>query len=117
MAYWSGGLAAWRSGRIEFAGAFFRALADNEETFGSLRSAAAFWAHRVEMREACPEAVRYLEIASRELHSFYGVMARQILGQDFNLQFDLRDMTTDSSTGCRNAPAGPASSRCFRSGG
>jgi soluble lytic murein transglycosylase len=90
MAYWSGGLAAWRSGKIEFAGAFFRALADNEETFGSLRSAAAFWAHRVEMREGrAGEAVRYLEIASRELHSFYGVMARQILGQDFELQFDL----------------------------
>ena len=90
MAYWSGGLAAWRSGKIEFAGAFFRALADNEQTFGSLRSAAAFWAHRVEMREGrAGEAVRYLEIASRELHSFYGVMARQILGQDFELQFDL----------------------------
>ena len=90
MAYWSGGLAAWRSGRIGFAGSFFRTLADNEETFGSLRSAAAFWAHRVEMREGRPdEAVRYLEIAARELHSFYGVMARQILGQDFNLQFDL----------------------------
>jgi len=35
------------------------------------------------------QAVRYLEIASRELHSFYGVMARQILGQDFDLKFDL----------------------------
>ena len=90
MAYWAGGLAAWRSGRIELAGAFFRTLVDEVETFGALRSAAAFWAYRAEMHEGRPEqAVRYLEIASRELHSFYGVMARQILGQDFDLSFDL----------------------------
>ena len=90
MAYWAGGLAAWRSGQTEMAGAFFRTLADDDQTFPSLRSAAGFWAYRAEMHAGRPEqAVRYLEIASRELHSFYGVMARQILGQDFDLKFDL----------------------------
>ncbi|MEC8641670.1 MAG: lytic transglycosylase domain-containing protein [Pseudomonadota bacterium] len=90
MAYWAGGLAAWRSGQTELAGSLFRTLAEDDKLFASLRSAAAFWAHRAEMREGRPEqAVRYLEIAARELHSFYGVMARQILGQDFDLTFDL----------------------------
>ena len=42
------------------------------------------------MREGRPqEAIRYLEIAAQELHSFYGVMARNILGQEFELSFDL----------------------------
>ena len=90
MAYWAGGLAAWRSGRFDLAGSLFRTLADEEEVFPDLRAAAAFWAHRIEMREGRPaEAIRYLEIASQELHSFYGVMARNILGQDFDLSFEL----------------------------
>ena len=90
MAYWSGGLAAWRSGNIELAGSFFRTLADEEDVFGDLRAAAAFWAYRAEMRAGRPdEAIRYLQIASGKLHSFYGVMARHVLGQDFELSFEL----------------------------
>ena len=33
MAYWSGGLAAWRSGDIATAGMFFRELADQDDVF------------------------------------------------------------------------------------
>ena len=90
MAYWSGGLAAWRSGKIELAGSFFRTLADEESAFADLRAAAAFWAHRAEMRAGRPdEAVRYLDIAAQELHSFYGVMSRHVLGQELDISFDL----------------------------
>ena len=88
--YWAGGLAAWRSGDYELAGDFFRSLAENKEAFADLRSAAAFWAHRVEMRAGRPlEANYYLEIAAQELKSFYGVVARHALGQKFDLSFDL----------------------------
>ncbi len=90
MAYWSGGLAAWRSGNIELAGSFFRTLADEEDVFGDLRAAAAFWAYRSEMRAGRPdEAIHYLQVASGKLHSFYGVIARHVLGQEFELSFDL----------------------------
>lgn len=90
MAYWSGGLAAWRSGDITLAGSFFRTLADEESAFADLRAAAAFWAHRAEMQAGRPEeAVRYLEIAARELHSFYGVISRHVLGQELDISFDL----------------------------
>ena len=90
MAYWSGGLAAWRSGNIELAGSFFRTLADEEDVFGDLRAAAAFWAYRSEMRAGRPdEAIRYLQVASGKLHSFYGVIARHVLGQEFELSFEL----------------------------
>ena len=34
-------------------------------------------------------ATQYLEIAARELDSFYGVIARKALGQSMNISFDL----------------------------
>ena len=90
MAYWSGGLAAWRSGDISSAGMFFRELADQDDVFPDLRSAGAFWAHRVALREGRPaEATAYLQIAASQLHSFYGAVARQALGQSFDLSFKL----------------------------
>jgi len=90
MGYWASGLAAWRSGDIGQSGMFFRTLAELPEATPSLRSAAAFWAHRVEMREGRPaSATRFLEIAASELNSFYGVVARQALGQTIPLSFEL----------------------------
>ena len=90
MGYWAGGLAAWRSGQIELAGEFFRALADQEDLFADLRSAAAFWAQRVALRQGRPqEAARYLEISATVLDSFYGVISRQAAGQHIDISFDL----------------------------
>jgi soluble lytic murein transglycosylase len=93
LAYWAGGLAAWRSGQIDLAGSFFRDLVDLADVNPGRRSAAAFWAHRVEMRQGRPvEAIRYLEIAAREIDSFYGVVARHALGQKINVSFDLPEV-------------------------
>ena len=90
LAYWAGGLAAWRSGQIDLAGQFFRTLANLPEASAGQRSAAAFWAHRVELRQGRPiESVRYLEVSAREIDSFYGVVARHALGQQINISFDL----------------------------
>jgi len=90
MGYWAGGLAAWRSGQIELAGEFFRALADRDEVFDELRGAAAFWAQRVALRQGRPaEASHYLEMSAQVLDSFYGVIARQASGQRFDISFDL----------------------------
>ena len=90
MGYWAAGLGAWRSGDVNQAGMFFRTLADMPTATPNMRSAAAFWAHRVEMREGRPaEAIRYLETAAAELNSFYGVMARKTLGLTMPLSFEL----------------------------
>ena len=90
MGYWAAGLGAWRSGQISLSGEYFRALAMLEDVPPNLRSAAAFWAHRVELREGRPEsAIEYLTIAAQQLNSFYGVMARQALGQTIPLSFEL----------------------------
>ena len=90
LAYWAGGLAAWRSGQIDLAGQFFRTLADLPEANPGQRSAAAFWAHRVELRQGRPVgSLRYLELSAREIDSFYGVVSRYALGQQINISFDL----------------------------
>ena len=90
LAYWAGGLAAWRSGQIDLAGQFFRTLADLPEASPGQRSASAYWAHRVELRQERPvESVRYLELSAREIDSFYGVVSRYALGQQINISFDL----------------------------
>ena len=90
LAYWAGGLAAWRSGQTELAGQFFRTLADLPEASPGQRSAAAYWAHRIELRQGRPvESTRYLELAAREIDSFYGVVSRYALGQKIDISFDL----------------------------
>ena len=90
LGYWAGGLAAWRSGQHELAGQFFRSLVDLPKISPGRRSAAAFWAHRVELRAgSAPKSVEYLTIAAQEVDSFYGVVAREALGQTVTLSFDL----------------------------
>ena len=93
LAYWAGGLAAWRSGQTELAGQFFRTLADLPEASPGQRSAAAFWAHRIELRQGRPvESTRYLELSAREIDSFYGVVSRYALGQRIDISFDLPEI-------------------------
>jgi hypothetical protein len=93
LAYWAGGLASWRSGQIDVAGQFFRTLANLAEANPGERSAAAYWAHRVEMRQGRPlESIRYLEVSAREIDSFYGVVSRHALGQQINISFDLPEI-------------------------
>lgn len=93
LAYWAGGLAAWRSGQIDLAGQFFRTLAELPEASPGQRSAAAYWAHRIELRQGRPvESLRYLELSSREIDSFYGVVSRYALGQQIDISFDLPEI-------------------------
>ena len=90
LGYWAGGLAAWRSGQHELAGQFFRSLVDLPKISPGRRSAAAFWAHRAELRAgSAAKSIEYLTIAAQQVDSFYGVVARKALGQKVELSFDL----------------------------
>ena len=107
LAYWAGGLAAWRSGQIDLAGQFFRTLADLSEASPGQRSAAAYWAHRIELRQGRPiEAVRYLELSAREIDSFYGVVSRYALGQKINMSFDLPNVHVEFINWLSKRPGG-----------
>ena len=107
LAYWAGGLAAWRSGQTALAGQFFRTLADLPEASPGQRSAAAYWAHRIELRQGRPvESTRYLELSARELDSFYGAVSRYALGQKINISFDLPKIHEEFFTWLARRPGG-----------
>ncbi|MGC6530028.1 MAG: lytic transglycosylase domain-containing protein [Candidatus Puniceispirillaceae bacterium] len=96
MAYWAGGLAAWRSGQYDLAHSFFISLAELEEAPANLRSGAAFWSYRSFMKQKNPaEAMRHLDIALSYPQSFYGVLALQISGQIHHVDFSLPDQSSD----------------------
>ena len=89
-AYWSGGLAAWRSKRYELSAIFFKTLADLNNAPEVLKSGAAFWAQRALLILNKPkEALEYLEISTENINNFYGIIGLESKGQDIKIDFSL----------------------------
>lgn len=89
IANWNAGLAAWRLGRFDEARGRFQAVARSPGQSPWVKSAAAFWSARVELRSHRPENYSYwLRIAAENPRTFYGLLARRLLGIDNNLSFD-----------------------------
>jgi peptidoglycan lytic transglycosylase len=86
---WNAGLAAWRLGRLDEARNRFQAVARSASQSGWVKSAAAFWAGRVELRARRPENYAYwLRVAAENPRTFYGMLARRLLGMSQNVSFD-----------------------------
>ncbi len=80
-AHWTAGLSAWRMKRFDIAATHFEAVADAGLTSSWLVTAAAFWAARTNLVNRKPEKVsKYLNIAAAYPRTFYGLLARRILG-------------------------------------
>jgi len=83
VADWNAGLAAWQLGRLDEARGHFQALARSTSQSAWVKSAAAFWAARVELRAKRPQNYGYwLKIAGENPRTFYGMLARHLLGVD-----------------------------------
>ena len=83
VADWNAGVAAWQLGRLNEARSHFQALARSSGQSGWVKSAAAFWAARVELRAKRPQNYSYwLKIAAESPRTFYGMLARHLLGVD-----------------------------------
>jgi soluble lytic murein transglycosylase-like protein len=81
FAHWTAGLAAFRLGRFTDAARHFEGMASSGRTTGWNLSAAAFWAARANMLARNPERVHHwLNIAAGQERTFYGILARRILG-------------------------------------
>ena len=86
---WNAGIAAWRLGRLDEARSHFQAVARSASQSTWVKSAAAFWAARVELRARRPENYAYwLRVAAENPRTFYGVLARRLLGMSPNVSFD-----------------------------
>lgn len=102
LAYWWGGLAAWRLGKTQDAETLFSTLAQSTQAADSLVSAGGFWAARAALSNGHPDRVTaFLEIGAVHERHFYGLLSRRALGvtDEFgwmkpDLHFgDFRDIT------------------------
>ena len=94
VAHWDAGLAAWRLGRLGEAREHFEALAQGAGISRGMKSGGAFWAARVALRSRRPEQVaQWLGIAAEEPRTFYGLIARRLLGVDPELDFAAEPFT------------------------
>ena len=106
-AHWQAGLAAWRLGRYAEAGSHFQAVVRSPGQSSWTVSAAAFWAARVELRNRRPELFSYwLGIAAEHPRTFYGLLARRMLGVDPYLDFENAPFTVVDADMLSSAPAG-----------
>jgi len=104
---WQEGLSAWRAGRFDEAGKHFQVLATARGQSPWMVSAAAFWAARVELKSKRPEHVAYwLGIAAGRPRTFYGLLARRILGVDNYFNFDSEPFTGFDAQLIKGIPAG-----------
>jgi soluble lytic murein transglycosylase len=83
LAFYIGGLAAWRLDRIELARTLFEGGAKASSASAHLRAASAFWASRASrnMHDASA-TVKWLRVAAEQRLTFHGLLARRILRID-----------------------------------
>lgn len=86
LGHWTLGLSAWRMGKTKTAAYHFDKVVNNSRAYPLLKSAAAFWASRANLKLGNFQVVNsYLETAAQSSRTFYGIMAARALGQDLNL--------------------------------
>ncbi len=87
LAGYVGGLAAWRLERMEQAQPLFESASRASLASTSLHAAAAFWAGRAHLRGGDPAGYRpWMAKAAEARHTFYGLLARRILGMNEDRQ-------------------------------
>ena len=90
LALWISGLSAWKQNDMKAAGDSFALLAAQSNLSGWDRSTAAFWAWRALKHTGDKgNAHFWLEQASLQPHSFYGLMAAHLLGSDKSWSWDV----------------------------
>jgi soluble lytic murein transglycosylase len=96
-AHWTAGLAAWRLGRRALASRHFEAVAGRQDISPWMVSAAAFWAARSHLVGRRPEAFnRWLDVAAAHPRTFYGLLARRILGRPMPFSWDAPQLETEA---------------------
>ncbi|MEK9661649.1 MAG: lytic transglycosylase domain-containing protein, partial [Alphaproteobacteria bacterium] len=88
LAYWWGGLAAWRLGHIEDSQRLFTLLAQSDRASEWAVASGAFWASRAYLVGGRPERVNdMLAIGSLHTMTFYGQLSRAALGLESPLDW------------------------------
>ena len=117
QAHWTAGLANWRLGRHAEAARHFEAITKGVDRSAWTQSQAAFWAARAHLVARNPERVTpYLEMAAAHPETFYGILARRLLGLPMGLKWDEPIMTAGASERVMETAAGRRASALLQIG-
>ena len=106
-AHWAAGLAAYRLGRLDDAARHFESLARSDRTSPWLASAGGLWAARVHMLNRNPARVNpMLRIAANHPKTFYGILARQVLGWDRGMEWQTPPLQESAVRALAETPRG-----------
>ncbi|MCW8836232.1 MAG: lytic transglycosylase domain-containing protein [Rhodospirillales bacterium] len=104
-AHWTAGLASWRLGRFEDAGAHFKAVAESRYSSPWLISAGGFWAARSYLKAHKPQNVNvWLGRAAAYPRTFYGMIAKKVLGLPSTFDWELPPMQDGAIDGLSDLP-------------
>ena len=105
-ANWTAGLASWRLGRFDDAARYFEAAAEAPGLGAWMESAAAFWAARSHLVNRSPEKVnRWLTRAADHPRTFYGLLARRLLGLPMPFEWTSPPLDRDAVARLTKVPA------------
>ncbi len=106
-ANWTAGLAAWRLGRLDEARHHFELQAESPAASPWLRSAGAFWAARASLLTRKPVLYNeWLDVAARHPRTFYGLLARRLLGLETRFEWDSPALSASHIERLSAEPAG-----------
>jgi soluble lytic murein transglycosylase-like protein len=107
LAHWISGLAAWRLNQIDRAGRHFEAMSRAQGVSAWDVSGAAFWAARAHMRAGRGHQVApWLERAAAYPRTFYGLIARRLLGLDIAFRWDVPSLNATHLRALAATPGG-----------
>tara|TARA_Y100001936_G_scaffold254178_2_gene326541 strand:- start:11342 stop:13213 length:1872 start_codon:yes stop_codon:yes gene_type:complete len=102
---WTAGIASWRLGNISQASKHFERLANNERGSEEQVTKAAFWASRTNLILGNPQkSYIWLREAAKNRYSFYGLLAKGILGKHPNFNWKARDFDKNTVQLLHNTP-------------
>ena len=104
---WTAGLSAWRRGDYDAAAAYFGRVAESERASRWAAAAGAFWAGRSYLFGRRPDQVSpWLGIAADHPDTFYGLLARRILGLPMPFRWTLDEADEAALRAVSNSPQG-----------
>lgn len=104
---WVAGMAAWDGKRYKEAAKFFEITARSPYASGWMTAAGSYWAARAHRRAGNIFQVNtWLDAAARHPRTFYGLLATQALGRDFDFNWHVPAFTKGHSDLLAGTPEG-----------
>ena len=106
-AAWAAGLSAWRRADYEAAAGYFERVAIGDRASSWTTAQGAFWAARSHLFARRPDQVSsWLGVAADNFDTFYGLLARRILGLPMPFRWELTEGDEAALRAVNASPAG-----------